>query len=129
MSQLPVEGLTLAPTSSLMADYTLSSMVYPEGGMRMPALIQHDYKTPVATLNGRDVSVWTSGCGAAAVSMVVSCLTGEEQPDALHAVRWAAEHGMYKGYGLDHDALTRLAALYGVSGSGLSRTRTRSSRR
>lgn len=115
-SEAPEKGLMLAPMSVLSRDYQLKSLVYPEGGMRIPALIQHDYKTPVATLNGRKVSVWTSGCGANAVSMVVSYLTGENEQTPYTLFRWAAEHGLYWGSGLDHPALTQMAALYGVKG-------------
>jgi hypothetical protein len=111
--QLP-DGLELAPMSAYTADYSIGSKVYPEGGMRMPALIQRDYQTAVATLNGREISVWTSGCGAAVVSMAVKCLTGEEQQTPYTLFRWAVERGLYKGYGLAHDALTAMAALYGV---------------
>lgn len=112
----PGQGLVLAPMSILSRDYRLTSLNYPEGGMRIPALIQHDYKTPVATLNGREISVWTSGCGADAVSMVVSYLTGEDEQTPYTLFRWAAENGLYRGSGLDHAALTKMAALYGVRG-------------
>ncbi len=115
-SETPEKGLVLAPMSVLSSDYKLKSLYYPEGGMRIPTLIQHDYKTPVATLNGRKVSVWTSGCGANAVSMVVSYLTGENEQTPYTLFRWAAEHGLYWGSGLDHPALTQMAALYGVKG-------------
>ena len=109
-------GLTLSSLSPFTQDYALSACIYPSGGMPIPALIQHDYKTPVATMNGRDISVWTSGCGADAVSMVVSYLTGETRQTPYTLFRWAAEHGLYKGSGLEHEALTTLASLYGVSG-------------
>jgi hypothetical protein len=115
-SEAPEQGLVLAPMSVFARDYKLRSLTYPEGGMRIPALIQHDYKTPVATLNGRKVSVWTSGCGANAVSMVVSYLTGEDDQTPYTLFRWAAENGLYWGSGLDHPALTKMAALYGVRG-------------
>ncbi len=111
----PPAGLTLAPMSPFVADYALIQPVYPDGGMPIPALIQHDYKTPVATMNGRNISVWTSGCGADAVSMVVSYLTGETKQTPYTLFRWAAEHGFYKGSGLEHEALTQLASLYGVN--------------
>ena len=115
-SKEPEKGLVLAPMSVVSRDYKLKALTYPEGGMRIPALIQHDYKTPVATLNGREVSVWTSGCGANAVSMVVSYLTGENDQTPYTLFRWAAENGLYWGSGLDHAALTKMAALYGVRG-------------
>ncbi len=114
--ETPAAGMVLAEGSALTGDYVLESAVYPDGGLRMPALIQRDYKTVVATLNGRDISVWTSGCGAVAVSMVVSCLTGVNDQTPYTLFRWAAEHGLYRGYGLEHEALTRLASLYGVDG-------------
>ena len=114
-TQPPAE-LTLAPMSVLARDYRQGANIVPYGGMPVPALIQHDYKTPVATLYGRDISVWTSGCGADAVSMVVGYLTGETRQTPYTLFRWAAEHGFYKGSGLDHDALTAMAALYGVKG-------------
>lgn len=113
--ETPAVGLVLATMSPFTRDYALAEAVYPDGGLRMPALIQHDYKTVVATLSGRDISVWTSGCGAVAVSMVVSCLTGVDDQTPYTLFRWAAEHGLYKGYGLEHEALTKLASLYGVS--------------
>lgn len=114
--ETPGKGLALAPMSVFARDYRLKSLYYPEGGMRIPTLIQHDYKTTVATLNGREVSVWTSGCGANAVSMVVSYLTGENEQTPYTLFRWAAENGLYWGSGLDHAALTKMAALYGVRG-------------
>lgn len=110
------EGLVLAPMSPFAQDYELRSPVYPDGGMRIPALIQHDYKTPVATIGGRDVSVWTSGCGADAISMVVVFFTGNLKQTPYTLFRWAAEHGLYKGSGLEHEALTSLASLYGIRG-------------
>jgi hypothetical protein len=108
-------ALTLAPMSVLARDYRQGASIVPYGGMPIPALIQHDYKTPVATLYGRDISVWTSGCGADTVSMVVDYLTGETKQTPYTLFRWAAENGLYKGSGLDHDALTAMASLYGVS--------------
>lgn len=112
----PVEGLVLAPMSQFARDYELKALIYPDGGMRIPALIQHDYKTPVATLNGRNISVWTSGCGADVISMVVSGLAGRNDQTPYTLFRWAAERGLYKGSGLEHDALTQMASLYGVRG-------------
>jgi hypothetical protein len=113
--ELP-EGLVLAPMSPFSMDYELTSIIYPEGGMRMPALIQHDYKTPVATIGDRDISVWTSGCGADAISMVVAYYTGNTKQTPYTLFRWAAEHGLCKGSGLEHEALTSLASLYGIRG-------------
>ena len=112
----PPQGLVLTPMSTFVKDYQLGTCIVPYGGMPIPALIQHDYKTPVATLNGREISVWTSGCGADAVSMVVAYLTGERGQTPYTLFRWAAERGLYRGYGLDHEALNQMAALYGVNG-------------
>ena len=111
--ELP-EGLEVAPRSTVRRDVALSSLVYPDGGMSIPALYQRNYKTPVANLKGRDISVWTSGCGAAAVSMIVSYMTGAADQTPYTLFRWAAEKGLYRGSGLDHSALTWMAEMYGI---------------
>lgn len=111
----PPEGLVLSPKSTERRDLALSSLVYPDGGMPIPPLYQRDYKTPVANLKGRDISVWTSGCGAAVVSMVVSYMTGASDQTPYTLFRWAVEKGLYKGSGLDHSALTWMAEMYGIS--------------
>ncbi len=110
----PLEGLELAPKSAERLDVELGGLVYPDGGMTIPALYQRNYKTPVANLKGRDISVWTSGCGAAAVSMIVSYMTGASDQTPYTLFRWAAEKGLYRGSGLDHSALTWMAEMYGV---------------
>ena len=110
----PLEGLELAPRSMEHRDVALGSLVYPDGGMDIPALYQRNYKTPVANLKGRDISVWTSGCGAAAVSMIVSYMTGASDQTPYTLFRWAVEKGLYRGSGLDHSALAWMAEMYGV---------------
>lgn len=111
----PPEGLKLAPESTERRDLALNGLVYPDGGMPIPALFQRDYKTPVANLKGRDISVWTSGCGATVVSMIVNYMTGATDQTPYTLFRWAVEKGLYRGSGLDHSALTWMAEMYGIN--------------
>ena len=113
-TQRPQGGLTLLPASNRKADLRLGTFKYLKGGMRIPVLYQYQYKTAVAKMGDRTISVATSGCGATAVSMVVAYLTENKKQTPYTLFRWAAEKGLYSGDGLGHSALSRLASKYGV---------------
>jgi len=93
--------------------------------MKVPKIYQFDYRTTVCIINGQRKSVSTSGCGATSMSMVIRYLTGNAQQTPYTLFKWAYENGHYSGSGLDHEAISALGRLYGVTGSWIGKNSQR----
>ena len=89
--------------------------------MNVPKIYQFDYRTTVCIINSQRKSVSTSGCGATSMSMVIRYLTGNQQQTPYTLFKWAYENGHYSGSGLDHEAISTLGRLYGVTGSWIGK--------
>lgn len=86
-----------------------------ERGMAIPMLFQGDYAQIVCSINGRDRSVATSGCGATSLSMVIAYLTGNTDQTPYNLFCDSVEAGRYHGAGWSHSTLSSYAEHYGVS--------------
>ncbi|MDL2206613.1 C39 family peptidase [Eubacteriales bacterium OttesenSCG-928-N13] len=87
-----------------------------EGDMPVPRLFQYNFNNKLCTYNGKARSVHTSGCNVTCISMVVAYLTGntDQSPETMFA--WAVKKGLYRGDGLGHTQMSKVASHFGVSG-------------
>lgn len=114
-SPTPVSNeLILKSKSRSRANLKLYDLTYLEGGMRIPALFQYDYDTVIATMGEREISVSTTGCGATSLSMAIAYLTENYKQTPYTLLYEAIKGGMYRGTGLSHGALSKLAHRHGL---------------
>lgn len=85
-----------------------------EFGLKIAPIYQYDYEDVVCTVNGEGKSVASSGCGTTCLAMVIGYLQKTDAPSPEKLFEQAYDNGDYYGYGLSHDALSRLAEMYGV---------------
>ena len=89
--------------------------------MKIPAIYQFDYKKVVCTIGGQGKSASTSGCGATSMCMVIHYLTGNTTPTPYTLFKWAYDNGYYNGNGLDHEAVSAIGRLGGVTGKWIGK--------
>lgn len=89
--------------------------------MKIPAIYQFDYKKVVCTIGGQGKSASTSGCGATSMCMVIHYLTGNTTPTPYTLFKWAYDNGHYNGNGLDHEAVSAIGRLGGVTGKWIGK--------
>ncbi len=87
---------------------------YMQGGMEIPYLFQNDFKNPVCIYDNEPRSVSTSGCAMTCLSMVIYYFTENKEQDPTSLFRYACENGYYKGNGLKHTDMVKIAQAFGV---------------
>ena len=90
------------------------SLRIPSDGMPIPLLYQFDYKKSVCRVDGDSKSVASSGCGAAAASMLIAYIRQNYDQTPYTLFYWAADHGRYRGDGLDYEGIRTLLINHGV---------------
>lgn len=103
---------------------TPDGLQFPSDGMPVPLLYQYDYRNPVCSMWGEAKSVASSGCGAAAASMVIAYVCGNYDQTPYTLFRAAADDGRYRGNGLSYETVRGLLSDYGVNSQLVGTTRT-----
>ena len=115
-------GFIMGVRSEISADLYLNSgdLRIPSDGMPIPLIYQYDYRKMVCSLDGVTKSVASSGCGAAAASMLIAYIRRNYDQTPYTLFYWAVEQGWYYGDGLHYEAIRKMLSNYGV-GSHLAR--------
>lgn len=86
----------------------------PTDGMPIPLIYQYDYRKMVCSLDGGTKSVASSGCGAAAASMLIAYIRQNFDQTPYTLFYWAVDQGWYYGDGLHYEAIRDMLSDYGV---------------
>lgn len=115
-------GFIMGMRSEISSDLRLNSgsLRIPSDGMPIPLIYQYDYRKMVCSLYGSTKSVASSGCGAAAASMLIAYIRQNYDQTPYTLFYWAVDQGWYHGDGLHYEAIRKLLSNYGV-GSHLAR--------
>lgn len=89
------------------------SLSIPENGMPIPLIYQSRYTRAVCEVEGVSKSAASSGCGAAAASMIIAYV-GDFDQTPYSLFYWAAKNGRYSGDGLDYATLRDMLSRHGV---------------
>lgn len=89
------------------------SLSIPENGMPIPLIYQSRYTRAVCEVDGASKSAASSGCGAAAASMIIA-YAGDFDQTPYSLFYWAAKNGRYSGDGLDYATLRDMLSRHGV---------------
>lgn len=112
----PVPSFEMRGRSNAWSDLHLDpgSLRIPSDGMPIPLLYQFDYRKSVCRVDGDSKSVASSGCGAAAASMLIAYVRQDYNQTPYTLFYWAAEHGRYRGDGLDYEGIRTMLINHGV---------------
>ena len=115
-------GFIMGMRSEVPEDLYLNpgSLRIPSDGMSIPLIYQYDYRKMVCSLYGVNKSVASSGCGAAAASMLIAYIRQNYNQTPYTLFYWAVDQGWYHGDGLHYEAIRKLLSNYGV-GSHLAK--------
>lgn len=97
------------------------------GRLDVPLFFQYDYPEAVTVIDGEPRSVLTSGCGTTSLAMAIHYYHRDDASDVTPATlfQFAVDENMYKGEGIGHSALSKIARSFELRGEWKSGSRTR----
>lgn len=109
-------GMTIRSRSESELNLRLdrNNLDIPSDGMPIPRLYQYDYRFPVCSVDGKSKSVSTSGCGAAAASMLIAYFRQKYNQTPYTLFYGMAWEGRYRGNGLSYETIQNVLADYKI---------------